>query len=134
MAAAKGAVIVVTNELGQVLLLKRSASASHHAGMWENPGGKLEPGESYLEAAKRELQEEAGIQSSEFKELFDKVVGDDERNEDFQIIVFSVVTSQTPNISESTFSEWAWVNKADLASFDLASYVEHDFKFLGYLE
>ena len=46
---------------GRVLIAERSAGRSH-AGEWEFPGGKLEPGESVDVAVARELAEELGIE------------------------------------------------------------------------
>ncbi|MEX0892812.1 MAG: (deoxy)nucleoside triphosphate pyrophosphohydrolase [Gemmatimonadota bacterium] len=45
---------------GRYLLARRPAH-KRHGGLWEFPGGKLEPGESWLEAARRELGEELGV-------------------------------------------------------------------------
>jgi 8-oxo-dGTP diphosphatase len=45
---------------GKALVCKRSASRAH-AGKWEFPGGKAEPGETLAETLRRELREELGI-------------------------------------------------------------------------
>ena len=45
---------------GRVLLSRRPAHV-HQGGLWEFPGGKLEPGESAERALRRELHEELGI-------------------------------------------------------------------------
>ncbi len=50
------AVIVVDNQ-GRLLLEKRTDS-----GLWGLPGGRIEPGESLIEAAVREVREETGLQ------------------------------------------------------------------------
>jgi 8-oxo-dGTP diphosphatase len=43
------------------LIAKRPAH-KRHGGLWEFPGGKLEQSEDHLSAARRELQEELGVQ------------------------------------------------------------------------
>jgi 8-oxo-dGTP diphosphatase len=48
-------------EGGRVLLTRRPGG-THLAGLWEFPGGKVEPGESPEEALVRELQEELAVQ------------------------------------------------------------------------
>ena len=66
-----GCGVLVENDKGQLLLQKRSDT-----GEWCVPGGALEPGETYKEAAARELFEEVGIQVKEL-ELFGLYSGDD---------------------------------------------------------
>jgi 8-oxo-dGTP diphosphatase len=54
------AAVALVNKAGFVLVQRRNISGTH-PGLWEFPGGKLEPGESPEEAAVRELHEELGI-------------------------------------------------------------------------
>ena len=46
---------------GQLLITQRHADA-HLGGLWEFPGGKREPGESFEDCLARELREELGIE------------------------------------------------------------------------
>ncbi|HJR13948.1 MAG TPA: Nudix family hydrolase [Rhodanobacteraceae bacterium] len=55
---------ILTNERGCVLLMQR-LPGKHLAGLWEFPGGKVEPGETVERALIRELKEELDIEVSE---------------------------------------------------------------------
>ncbi len=54
---------VLRNPLGQVLIQKRPAGKVA-AGLWEFPGGKVDPGERRFDALRRELHEELGLEAS----------------------------------------------------------------------
>ena len=66
-----GCGVLLENSEGKVLLQKRSDT-----GDWCVPGGALEPGETYVEAATREVREEVGIEVSDLK-LFGLYSGED---------------------------------------------------------
>lgn len=57
------AVAVLLDRRGRYLLARRPAGKPY-AGYWEFPGGKVEPGETPLQALQRELQEELDIRVS----------------------------------------------------------------------
>ncbi|KEQ13917.1 hypothetical protein GZ77_16855 [Endozoicomonas montiporae] len=62
------AVAVIRGEDGRILIAKRPDD-KHMGGLWEFPGGKVEPDEDFKTALNRELQEELDISVSQFEPL-----------------------------------------------------------------
>jgi 8-oxo-dGTP diphosphatase len=59
---------VVRDADGRVLIARRLLN-THQGGLWEFPGGKLEPGETAEQALRRELREELDIEAVEASPL-----------------------------------------------------------------
>ncbi len=57
----KCAYVVVRDQQGQVLLLRRGGASRSFHGTWELPGGKIDEGEDAAQAARRETQEETAL-------------------------------------------------------------------------
>lgn len=58
----QSASLLIQNPAGKYLLIRRSRSCKHFVGLWEFPGGKLNPGETPHAALLREVHEEIGAQ------------------------------------------------------------------------
>ncbi len=65
-------VVIIAKYQGKWVLCKHKMRDT-----WETAGGHIEPGESPLDAAKRELFEETGAVSYDIKPVFDYRAGDD---------------------------------------------------------
>lgn len=58
------ALIITANDEGEAcfLITRRTARLKNHAGQWALPGGRLDAGETAIQAALRETDEEIGLQ------------------------------------------------------------------------
>ena len=80
------AVGILIHKDGRILISRRSDDR-HQGGLWEFPGGKIEPGECALSAVVRELSEELGIHALNPEPLMDV-----DHNYDDQQVVLRVLT------------------------------------------
>jgi len=53
---------VISDKKGRILVSQRALNAKLYPGKWQVPGGKVERGENYLEALKREVKEETDLE------------------------------------------------------------------------
>lgn len=103
-----GVNVFARDERGRILLVRRGDS-----GMWALPGGTVEWGETLRSTARRELFEEAGVQTVELGELLGTFSAPDRdpRFHAVTIVVGAKVTSQlsgpqsTIEIREARFFE-----------------------------
>lgn len=61
--------LALIRQEGRCFLQRRPLTASVFPGLWELPGGKLEPGESPRAALERELREELGWRAEQVEAL-----------------------------------------------------------------
>jgi len=52
---------IVRDREGRILLVRRSRANKSSPGVWEFPGGKIDPGENFAAALVREVKEECGL-------------------------------------------------------------------------
>jgi 8-oxo-dGTP diphosphatase len=103
----------------QVLLVRHGETAGHITGMYGLPGGRFEEGETAIQAAKREFEEETQLVVAEgglisFPEnmFFAKILRKDGTIKEFSFEIF-LCTNFSGEISgtEETQPEWVDINK-----------------------
>lgn len=120
----KTVVAAIIRRNGLILACRRRDDQDH-AGKWEFPGGKVEPGETPVDALRRELREELAI-DADIGPLVDQY--------DFSYpgkppirLVFHEVARYRGKLDGEQFAEIRWVAPADLPALD---FLEGDIDFV----
>ncbi len=111
----KVVVLVLENHQGDILLTQRKKH-QHLAGYWEFPGGKVEKGESKLDALKRECIEELAFQTAAIKPILH--IHHDYPSISIELHVYHEI-KENPLVTPAEMQNMKWVKKSDLTDLQL---------------
>lgn len=105
--------VLIFNSKGEWLLQRRALSKYHSAGLWTNTCcSHPRPGEETLEAAKRRLMEEMGMDCNSLQHNFSftyKVPLENGLTEYELDHVFVATTNDIPSINKNEVEEWKYL-------------------------
>ncbi len=113
-------IFTIRNDELKVLLIKRALEPFN--GSWALPGGFVEPDESLVEAAKRELQEETGVTAAYLEQLY--TFGDpnrDPRERVISVAYYALMPSDALEIKAASDAEgvgWFSIDELPELAFD----------------
>lgn len=97
------------------LLITQRAPGSHLGGLWEFPGGKREPNETFEECLRRELREELGIEV-EVRELIESI---DHVYPEKSVHLKFFLCQWLANEPQKLFChDFAWITREQLGQFE----------------
>ncbi len=122
--------ILLVDAHGRVLLFRFVVPG--RAPFWVTPGGALDPGESYAEAARRELLEEVGLSADPGPEVARRVVDfvsvegvpvtADERYFRVDVDTLEVDAAGHTELERRVMTSWRWFTRDEIAVHDEAIY------------
>jgi isopentenyldiphosphate isomerase len=109
--------IWVINDAGEILLQQRSASVELLPGLWGLTTGRVQAGETSLQAAVRELQEEMGILLSEDAlQFIERIPRDDETHLIWDIFVaYQEIPIETVHIQKEEVAAARYVTPKEFS-------------------
>ena len=107
------AVMMAIDERGHILLVQQFRLPAQTK-MWELPAGRLDPGESPMEAAKRELQEETGYSAKQWTELVSWYPSPGFLEEKMTVFVAEDLTAGEQNLMGDERIRFQWFTRAQI--------------------
>jgi 8-oxo-dGTP diphosphatase len=110
--------VLIYDDNGHYLLLKRSSNSKGNPGKWDLPGGKVDAGEDLEEGLLREVKEEGGLTIS-----LERVLGAAESEAPSKRVAYLIfegrLISGEVHLSDE-HEDYLWVQRSDLATIDMA--------------
>ena len=108
------------------VLAARRRTPANLAGLWEFPGGKVEPGEPELAAVVRECREELGVSVVVVGQLGRAPIG-----ENMELVLYAATLTEGQPTSSATHDLLRWLAMDELAT---VQWLEPDNKLLSAVE
>ena len=107
-------VAAIIRREGQILITRRPDNV-HLAGLWEFPGGKVEPDESLQTALTREIREELGVEIEVLDERFQIQHDYPTRSVELHFFEARILSGEPKPLDVAAIR---WVSPSDLDQFD----------------
>ena len=118
--------MVLFDQHGHILVLKRSKQSRTNPGKWELPGGKIDPNESFDSALKREIIEETGFQVVIHTAAGTAMQETDEWRIIHLVMIGSIISGGLTISSEH--EEYRWASPIEIGGLEKADYFEDYYK------
>ncbi len=135
-----GAVAIIRDHKGRVLLCKTPINRGVYPGQWSIPGGGLEAGETMTETLLREIREEVGLNIGTIEPYWfqddtrEKIFADGHKELLYMIhLIFDCKAESEEVKINDEFEEYAWVEVNDLKKYDLNAATQKTFLKKGWL-
>ena len=110
--------VVILNDEGKCLLIKRSMGSKGNPGKWDFPGGKVDPGETFDEGLLREVYEETKLRISLEKPLT-MVESESPNNRVIYLFMEGKMIDGEVALSEE-HEDHIWIEPQEMNTMDLA--------------
>jgi ADP-ribose pyrophosphatase len=107
------AVMIAVDDKNRVLLVQQFRLPARQK-LWEIPAGRLDPGETPLKAARRELQEETGVKAKSWTKLAAFYASPGYVAEKMNLFLATELTQGEQNLMDDERIELAWFSKAEV--------------------
>jgi ADP-ribose pyrophosphatase len=125
------AVMMAVDEQERVLLVKQFRLPAE-ADLWELPAGRLDPGETPLEAAKRELQEETGYTAKNWTELVSFWPSPGYVAEKMNLFLAEDLTAGEQHLMDDERIQYRWFSKDEVGEWIRSGKIPDGKTIVGY--